>query len=476
MPVMANQRSAKGESSMKKQFVLRMTEKQHRLLQQHLFPGDGCESMALALCGRLTTKDREIICIHEILLVPDESCQAREPDLVTWHPSVGRALFERAANESMAILKIHSHPNGYADFSETDDHSDLQLFDSLHGWCDDGLSHASVVMLNNGQMFGRFIDSTRAFHRIDRIALVGDDIKFFDREVAEATDETQLRTVQAFGEGTARLLKSISIAIVGCSGTGSWMIEQLARLGVGELILIDPDVVEYKNLNRIVGSRAVDVLNMRPKVEVLRESVEAMGTGVKVTAICDSTYSLEVAKTVAGCDIVVGCMDSVEGRNRLNQIATFYLIPYFDLGVRLDSDGLGGISHICGNVNYLLPDGSSLLSRGCFTAESLRNEIIRRTNPEQYKELLDEGYIKGAKVESPAVISINGFCATMAVNEILARLHSFRDGSNQEFRRQQFDLVNTFWQQIDDTPECRLLSKYAGRGDMIPFLDTNGYD
>jgi hypothetical protein len=457
---------------MSKKLLLRMTEKQQEILKRHLFPGDGCESVALAICGRLVTENIEVICINEIHPVPDRICKVRNPDMITWNPEFGRALFEKAAAKSMAILKIHSHPNGYADFSKTDDHSDAQLFDSLNGWCDDGLSHASAVMLPNGQMFGRFIDSEGEFQQIDRIAVVGDDIRFFDAEVAEETDETQLRTVQAFGEGTASLLKSLSIAIVGCSGTGSWMIEQLARLGVGELLLVDPDVLEYKNLNRIVGSRMVDAKNSRFKVDALLESVNAMGTGVKVTAIGESTYSQTVARNVAGCDLVVGCMDSIEGRDRLNRIATFYIIPYFDLGVRLDSDGLGGVSNICGNVNFLLPDGSSLLSRGCYSAESLHNEVMRRTNPEQYKDLLDEGYIKGAKVESPAVISINGFCATMAVNEILARLHSFRDGSNQQFRRQQFDLINSFWNQLDDSGACPLLSKYAGRGDMVPFLNS----
>jgi hypothetical protein len=444
------------------------------VLKQHLFSGDGYESVALARCGRLASEGREILCIHEILLVRNDLCQFRSPDHVTWPPEVGRALFESASAKSMAILKIHSHPQGYADFSEQDDLSDLRLFDSIHSWCDDGLPHASVVMLPSGEMFGRVIDSQGEFHQISRIALAGDDIRFFDARLAEVPDDTQLRTVQAFGEGTARLLKSLSIAVVGCSGTGSWVIEQLARLGVGELVLVDPDLMENKNLNRIVGSRGVDARRKRTKVETLCKSVCSMGTGVEVTAFGEATYSETVARAVAGCDIVFGCMDSVEGRDRLNRIATFYTIPYFDLGVRLDADGMGGISIVCGNVNFLLPDGSSLLSRGCYSSESLRNDILRRTNPEQYKGLLDEGYIKGAKVESPAVISINGFCATMAVNELLARLHPFREEPGRQFRHQQFDLVNSFWNQIEDSGACPLLSKFVGRGDMVPFLNSVG--
>lgn len=459
---------------MKMDYTLRLTENQHGLLMQHLISADGCESVALARCGRLRNGSKEILCIHEILLVPNELCEIRDPERVIWPTDVGRELFQKAANKSMAVLKIHSHPQGYTDFSETDDFSDSQLFESIHGWCDDGRPHASAVMLPNGEIFGRIIDSNGDFHRISRVAVAGDDIKFFDTKPATDFDAAQLRTMQAFGDKTTRLLKSLSVAVVGCSGTGSWVIEQLARLGVGELVLVDPDLIETKNLNRIVGSRAQDATEKRLKVDALREYVCAMGTGVKVTTLGETTYFESVARQVAGCDIAFGCMDSVEGRDRLNRIATFYSIPYFDLGVRLDADGMGGISNACGNVNYLIPDGSSLLSRGCYSAESLRNEVLRRTNPEQYQGLLDEGYIKGVKVESPAVVSINGFCATMAVNEMLARLHPFRDESNQRFRRQQFDLVNSFLIQQEDSAACLLLSKFAGRGDMIPFLNSVG--
>ena len=60
----------------------------------------------------------------------------------------------------------------------------------------------------------------------------------------------------------------MSIAVVGCSGTGSPVIEQLARLGVGRLVLVDPDRVEEKNLNRIVNAtREVD-----PGIRAARQS------------------------------------------------------------------------------------------------------------------------------------------------------------------------------------------------------------
>lgn len=57
-------------------------------------------------------------------------------------------------------------------------------------------------------------------------------------------------------------------------------------------------------------------------------------------------------------------MDGAEGRHILSRLCTFYCLPYFGVGVKLEADGMGGMTQICGGINYLQPDGSSLLSRG----------------------------------------------------------------------------------------------------------------
>lgn len=51
--------------------------------------------------------------------------------------------------------------------------------------------------------------------------------------------------------------------------------------------------------------------------------------------------SPEAVHEVACCDVIFGCTDGAEARHLLNHIATFYSIPYFDVGVRLDADGQG---------------------------------------------------------------------------------------------------------------------------------------
>jgi len=77
----------------------------------------------------------------------------------------------------------------------------------------------------------------------------------------------------------------LSVGVVGCSGTGSPVIEQLVRLGVKRLILIDPDIVEAKNLNRIINSTVDDVENKKSKVLAIADAVQRIGLGTKVDSI-----------------------------------------------------------------------------------------------------------------------------------------------------------------------------------------------
>jgi len=179
----------------------------------------------------------------------------------------------------------------------------------------------------------------------------------------------------------------------------------------------------------------------------------------------------EVVKAVAECDVVFGCMDSVDGRHLLNRLAVFYLLPYFDVGVKLEADGQGGVDQICGTVHYLQPDGSSLLSRGTYTIEQVRAAALKRADPEAYRDQLQSNYIVGVQEERPAVISVNLLFASLAVNEFLARLHPYRDDPNGDFATYRISLTQARVIQDADGAPCQSLARHAGRGDVNPMLD-----
>ena len=449
---------------------LRMVGMHARALHAHLFSGDDNEAVAFGLCGRHRAGEHDLLLVHEIHPIPYDQCPVRTPQQVTWRTESLEPLLLRAAAHGWALVKFHSHPTGFREFSRTDDASDRDLFPSVYGWIDDAGPHASVVMLPDMYMFGRSISSDNEHAPLDRISLVADDIKIYGRETGQRFAEHAKRHRQLFGDATTHVLRSLSIGVVGCSGTGSLVIEMLARLGVQRLVLVDSKVVEHRNLNRIVGTTVDDADQKRPKTAALADHVRAMGLGTVVTPIHGAVASRDAVLALAGCDIVFGCMDSHDGRRTLQRLAAYYALPYFDCGVGLVADGLGGIDEICAAAHYFRPDGSSAQARGVIRNKRADAEALARANPEAYAELRKDGYIDGVPVDSPAVISVNALAASLVVNEMLARLHPYRDAPNSScasvrfvYSQMRLDLEH------DDGDGAR--PALIGRGDVEPLLD-----
>ena len=113
--------------------------------------------------------------------------------------------------------------------------------------------------------------------------------------------------------------------IIGCGGLGGYLIEELARLGVGNLVLIDYDVFEEHNLNRQLLSSA-DVLN-RPKVDVALERVRAINPAVNVTPLKTFFSSENGRELVLGADVVLDGLDTIPARLELAQICHEMSVP-----------------------------------------------------------------------------------------------------------------------------------------------------
>lgn len=453
---------------------LRISGLHHEILKQHLLPADGREAVAVALCGHYNHNGKKILVVHDLTLIPHNECYTREWDLLCWPTERIIPYFERIGKNNLAILKIHSHPGGYDQFSNVDDASDHEFFDSVFGWSTTNEPHASAVMLPEGKIFGRFFFDDLHNEPIDRVSIAGDVIHNYKKKNDYVIDEFALRTIQAFGEKTYNALKSMSIGVVGCSGTGSPLIEQLVRLGIGKIILIDPDTVELKNLNRILHTTVESAESHRPKVEVIAKAIKEIGLGTEVESFQTNLYDcINALKSLAACDVVFGCMDSVDGRHLLNQLCSFYLIPYFDLGVKLEADGNGGVEKICATVHYIQPGKSSLLTRGQYSMEEVRAAGQYRKNSDEYEKLKKEAYIKNVNVNNPAVISINMQIASHAANEFLNRVHPYKAESPDQYAASSIDFTEGY---IVNVPESDFetdayLRKKMGRGDISPFLE-----
>jgi hypothetical protein len=452
-----------------------MTDRQHALLKQHLFPGDGFEAVALLLCGRargLPGAETQRLVVNRVVIIPYSACPVRTAARVTWqtHPFLFDLLAD-AANKGMAIVKLHSHPTGFEAFSPTDDDSDRELFERVFPFLASDEAHGSAIMLPCGRVFGRWFDDHLIARPFSHVGKIGDDVEIWPSAPSAHTRAATQRTLQVLGEATFAVMRELRVAVVGCSGTGSIVVEQLARLGVGHLILVDPDVVEYKNLNRILNATSEDAALRRPKVEVMARAIARMGLGTTVDLYQANLLAPSTIRAVSTADVLFGCMDGVEGRNALNRTAVAYAQPYFDVGVRIDADGHGGVEDIWGTVHYIQPEGSSLMERGVYSREDLDAEALKRTDPAEYRRRRVEGYIRGVPENRPAVVSTNALYASLAVNEFLARLHRFRWSPNSDFAIRRFSVTRDMYIAERDGGPSPRFTKLVGRGDMRPLLD-----
>lgn len=450
--------------------TLTMTAAQRRQIHSHLFPGDGLEAVGILLCARRAGDRVHRLLVRKIVPVPYSDCLIRRPDLVQWSTESLPPLIEEANREGWSVVKIHGHANAYRAFSVVDDNSDKELFPSITGWFDADVPHGSIVLLEDGHLFGRTVSADGVFSPMERIMVVGDDVQidFDDSGAAQPLEAFTDRHARAFGAATTRLLRRLTVAVVGVSGTGSPLVEMLFRLGVGRLLLVEPDVVSEENLNRIVYATRADI--GRLKVDVVGDAIERAGLGTEIIRIPKYISDRNVVEQVAQADFVFGTMDGAEGRNVLNRLATCYLLPYIDVGVKLVADGDGSIDEVSTATHYLQPGLSSLSTRGVFTSDDVFADSMRRTNPEEYARRRKERYIVGVAETRPAVISVNFFAASVAVNDFLARLHDYRTDGNAPYAELRGSLSHVaFYPEPEKGPS--LLKKYVGVGDIEPRLD-----
>ena len=457
--------------------ALAMTARQHAALRQYLFPGDGLEAAAILVCNHGVGQRLHRLLVTEQIDLPHERSQ-RQDQRITW-PFGDHLPPERIAETDIngqSIVTIHSHPNGFSTFSQLDDENDRELFCSVCNWFDDERINGSAIMLPDGRIVGRTVDAQGRFRPMQTVAVVGEDIRLWKgseprREMAAGIAG---KLEQTFGSGTLALLRTMRVGVVGCSGTGSVVVELLARNGIGELVLVDDDVVEEKNLNRIVNASQEDAAHRRAKVTALKCAVERMGTGCHVECRCARTDSAEALAALIDCDVVFGCVDTAFGRYHLECLASAHLLPYFDVGVHIEADGQGGIQAADAVSHYIQPEGAGLLARGAYTMEQVAAENTRRHNPAHYGRQRAAGYLAAVGEEQPAVISVNMQAACMAFNDFLARIHAYRFDPNRDFSTQRFRMVHGSYENSPDGEGPHpLLARYVGTGDRSVLVRNN---
>ena len=121
-------------------------------------------------------------------------------------------------------------------------------------------------------------------------------------------------------------LRQAKICIVGSGGLGNPIATRLAAMGVGALRIIDRDTIELTNLHRQTLFDEDDVGQV--KVEVAARKLRKLAPHCKIEPVPMSVGAANAADAVAGCDVVVDALDSVDARYALNAACVRLGIPF----------------------------------------------------------------------------------------------------------------------------------------------------
>ena len=229
------------------------------------------------------------------------------------------------------------------------------------------------------------------------------------------------RNLALFGaEGQSRL-RAAAVAIIGLGGTGCHVAQQLAYLGTRRFLLVDPDVVEPSNLNRLVGATASDV--GMAKTSVAERLIHAIEPAATVEQAVSSLDNAKVTAALVGVDYVFGCVDNDAPRLLLTDLASRNRIPYIDLAS--DTGESEQLTWYGGRV-FVTDGGKHCLS--CARELDQRELALASMTPQQ-READERIYgvrPDALEVAGPMVVSINGVVAGLAVTEFMVWVTGLR--------------------------------------------------
>lgn len=441
-----------------------ITEADYGRLAAHLFPGDHDEHAAVVLAGSTERGQRTRLLARELHLVPHDDFTPGEFGYRQTSPRFVAELAMRAAEQELAYVAIHSHPGSRNHTSLS--HDDVAGHDRLFPHLLNLTSGRPVagIALGTASAAGEIWSTDGARQPLGTLRILGDRIVELRPGVQGSMSPSPRfdRQARLFGAAGQEILRRLRVAVIGAGGGGSMLVEQLAHLGVGHLVVIDFDVVKDVNLSRIVGSQPGDI--GAKKVSVMKRLVSQIDPDIQIDAIDGDIADLETAQHLIDADFMFLATDTITSRLVFNAIVHRYLVPGVQIGAKVDIDAGGDITQVYMAVRPVLPD------RGCLHCNTLIDPMQLQREARTEEERAAQNYLNEPEVIDPSVISLNGFAASSAINVLLFTVTGLSEPSLWDHRLilpRSGDVFPIKDKKLDSCPFCSRSddSMYARGGD-----------
>src|SRR6266550_7340595 len=346
---------------------------------------------------------------------------------------IHKALVELTSRYDVdTIIDVHTHPFTQAgvSFSGTDNDDEKTFFRFLKKTFD-GMHYASIVL--SQRKYSARVWTFSSGSIVARKALLKTQTSpenvasaDFREDTEERYEKTTVTGVEGFFNRSALVLgldvmRTIMhhevISIVGVGGLGSVVAEHLIHMGFHEINLIDPDVLEMSNLNRVVGAYYEDAQQKLYKVDVVKRHVTNINPNATVLACKRDVHDKDLERVLALSDWMIVATDNHSSRLKVQELSVKYFVPLLSLGVNITMKE-NKIEDMSGEVitarvgDYLCLQCLNRINPSKVASERHPDQTIREA-------LVKRGYVTGKDIKEPAVKTLNTSLATMAVEVLV---------------------------------------------------------
>ena len=400
-----------------------VTSGDHHRIMEHLFPGDQDEHGAILRAGIVRNGSSLRLLIQHVH--PAEfgtDYVAGRYGYRALTPTVIHREILQCRDAGLAYLAVHNHHGGdrHVDFSRVDLESHERGYPAL---LDIGRGVPVGALVYGRRSVAADIwlpDGSR--RSLGSYRVIGNDItRLYSQPCQERESNAEHdRQVRMFGAAGQHILQASKVAVVGLGGVGSLVAEYLARLGVGSLVLIDPDEIESSNLSRVVGATHVDVETGQLKTDIAVRHAREMATHATLQPVAGDVSRHSVAQVLRDCDFIFLAADSMRARLVVNALAHQYLIPAIQMGAKIRQGDCGNLEDAMCAVRHIRP------GTGCLWCNGLIDPTQLAIEAKSDSERKQQAY--GVQEPNPSVITLNAVAAAHAVNDFLFDFLGLRTG------------------------------------------------
>lgn len=320
-------------------------EDANRHLLQHFRANKLQEDLCFALWRPGTGKSRYTGIIYKIIL-PGKGDRNLHGNVEFAPRFLSRAI-NTAIREKAGLAFMHSHPSdGWQDMSGPDAIAERSII-SLPALAT-GFPLLGLTIGTDGYWSARFWKrNEKAMHRhwCQKVRIVSKDsykIHCNDYLIPPPRRKNILRrTFDTWGVKHQSNIARLKVGVVGLGSVGCIIAEAIARIGVSNAVLIDPDRIEEHNLDRLLYGTTENIGRYKVDVASGLMKKHATAENINIKALPVSVHHEQGYYEALDCDFLFSCVDRPVARDVLNFIAFAHLIPVIDGGVAvtINKDG-----------------------------------------------------------------------------------------------------------------------------------------